>query len=317
MATAYAAPEGAAEQDALQVHSEDVALDQLDASAEVAEEPTTDSGASAPSEAPAAGDGAGAPATADDAAADAVAPKPTVDPEDMLSIQVSVGRAEGAAGAAIAYGGLAYALNEDGASVSLIGWTGAAPKGALVIPAQVNVGQTEYPVTAIAGIADAASAEPAPGVTAVSIPASVERVDATFFQLFPNAAALTVDAANPVLQSYNGMLFDEGLTRLLLVPEGMEGAAVLPVSMASVPACAFTRCTKLSAIEVPAGARAAVLSPPRTVSSIRLTRPPCWRRRQGWAPARPSQRNVRLSLRARSGAMKAWRRSSAALASSR
>ncbi len=253
MATAYAAPEGAAEQDALQVHSEDVALDQLDASAEVAEEPTTDSGASAPSEAPAAGDGDGAPATADDAAADAVAPKPTVDPEDMLSIQVSVGRAEGAAGAAIAYGGLAYALNEDGASVSLIGWTGAAPKGALVIPAQVNVGQTEYPVTAIAGIADAASAEPAPGVTAVSIPASVERVDATFFQLFPNAAALTVDAANPVLQSYNGMLFDEGLTRLLLVPEGMEGAAVLPVSMASVPACAFTRCTKLSAIEVPAG----------------------------------------------------------------
>ncbi len=54
---------------------------------------------------------------------------------------------------------------------------------------------------------------------------------------------------NPYYQSYNGMLFDKELTSLLLVPEGMEGAAVLPDSLATVPAYVLSRRIKLSAMQ--------------------------------------------------------------------
>ena len=82
-------------------------------------------------------------------------------------------------------------------------------------------------------------------MTSISIPAGVERIDPAFFQLFPNAASVTVDAGNSAFTSYNGMLFDADLTDLLLVPEGMEGVAVLPGSLASVPAYVISRCKKL------------------------------------------------------------------------
>ncbi len=55
---------------------------------------------------------------------------------------------------------------------------------------------------------------------------------------------------NQHYSSYNGMLFDAARANLLLVPEGMEGNAVLPESVATVPAYAFSRCTKLSAISL-------------------------------------------------------------------
>lgn len=93
-----------------------------------------------------------------------------------------------------------------------------------------------------------ADADKALGVTSIAIPASVASIDLAFFQLFPNVARINVAADNTTFNSTNGMLFNADQTNLLLVPEGMEGAAVLPVTLASVPACAFTRCTKLSAI---------------------------------------------------------------------
>ena len=46
------------------------------------------------------------------------------------------------------------------------------------------------------------------------------------------------------------MLFTSDLSRLTLVPEGFEGNAVLPADMATVPACVFSRCIKLTAITV-------------------------------------------------------------------
>ena len=105
-----------------------------------------------------------------------------------------------------------------------------------------------------------ADADKAHGVTSIVIPAGVESIDPAFFQLFPNAASVNVAEGNQHLISYNGMLFgvsDAGEpTDLLLVPEGMEGAAVLPYSLATVPACAFSRCNKLSAIVFPKGSAA-------------------------------------------------------------
>lgn len=97
------------------------------------------------------------------------------------------------------------------------------------------------------------AAEKAAGVTSVALPATIESVDLGFFQLFPNAAAISVAQDNSHLASYNGALYSADMTHLLLVPEGMEGSVVLPVSLASVPVCVFTRCTKLLAIDFPTG----------------------------------------------------------------
>ena len=100
-------------------------------------------------------------------------------------------------------------------------------------------------------------AQKAPGITSISIPASVTTIDPGFFQLFPNASAISVEAGNSAFTSYNGMLFgtnDAGdPTDLLLVPEGLEGNAVLPDSLANVPVCTFSRCSKLTAIHVESG----------------------------------------------------------------
>ena len=95
-----------------------------------------------------------------------------------------------------------------------------------------------------------AEAEKASGVTSVTIPASIEVIDPAFFQLFPNASRISVDADNSAYTSYNGMVFSKDLTSLTLVPEGFEGNAVLPAEMATVPACVFSRCIKLTAITV-------------------------------------------------------------------
>ena len=73
-------------------------------------------------------------------------------------------------------------------------------------------------------------------------------IDPAFFAAFPDLRSVEVSEQNEHFSSHNGMLFDEGLTNLLLVPEGMEGVAVLPDTLATVPACVLSRCTKLSAI---------------------------------------------------------------------
>ena len=204
--------------------------------------------------------------------------------------------------ALISYNGLVYATcADDDEAVSLVGWTGVAPTGAVAVPERIASGSATYVVKNIgshdpvgggfcassvegeqpavglaadeAGSDDGAASAPdpyatdlyadadkAPGVASITIPTTVESVDPAFFQLFPNAASIAVDAGNQHLTSYNGMLFgtdDAGEpTDLLLVPEGMEGAAVLPSSVAAVPACVITRCTKLQAIEFPTGSTA-------------------------------------------------------------
>ena len=93
-------------------------------------------------------------------------------------------------------------------------------------------------------------ADKAFGITSVIIPATVEVIDPAFFQQFPHATAVTVASENAYFKSYNGMLFNRELSSLLLVPEGMEGTAVLPDELATVPACVFSRCTKLSALQM-------------------------------------------------------------------
>ncbi|WP_165060937.1 leucine-rich repeat domain-containing protein [Adlercreutzia sp. ZJ154] len=101
-----------------------------------------------------------------------------------------------------------------------------------------------------------ADAEKAADVSSITIPATVQSIDVAFFQLFPNAANIEVAADNPNYQSYNGIVFSADLSSLTLVPEGIEGTAVLPAELTNVPACVFSRCTKLSVITVQNGGTA-------------------------------------------------------------
>ena len=67
---------------------------------------------------------------------------------DMLAAQVAL--SDSASGALIVSGGLAYAVNADAPdTVSLVGWTGNAPQGALTIPHEVRSGDKGFAVTRI------------------------------------------------------------------------------------------------------------------------------------------------------------------------
>ena len=70
-------------------------------------------------------------------------------------------------------------------------------------------------------------ADKAPSVRSISIPATVEHIDLAFFQRFPNAVSIDVAPGSASYSSDNGLLLDAAQTNLLLVPEGMEGEAVL------------------------------------------------------------------------------------------
>lgn len=194
----------------------------------------------------------------------------------------------------IAHDGLNYLIGQEGAT--FIGWSGQAPEGALAIPAEVPVSGAAVPVVAIdflagheaaAGAASSdaadllsqiealevseaskaaaaaqrvAAAFQAPLVTSLDLPETIQAIAPAVSAAFPGAKAITVAEANPVYSSSNGMLFARGEagepSSLLLCPEGMEGNAVLPGSLANVPAYVFSRCTKLSAINIPTGSSA-------------------------------------------------------------
>ena len=193
-------------------------------------------------------------------------------PVEIISGQVALATSNEAP-ALIQQNGLTFVATADG-TATMIGWGGAAPKSELHVPAQVN----GLPVTTIDFLAAAslafedlqmsdaarwlaesdavAAAMQAPDVTRLTIPASVTSINTASFAAFPGLASIQVAADNTTYSSYNGMLFDEQLSYLHLVPEAMEGVAVLPASLAAVPACVITRCTKLFGLDIPTGGAA-------------------------------------------------------------
>ncbi len=145
--------------------------------------------------------------------------------------------------------GVVDAVNASTASPTSASAPAADAQAALSV--EENAGSVVEISTAAAWLALAdkvAACMSAPEVTSIVLPSSLTSIDTTAFAAFPNAKTIMVDAANATYKSYNGMLFNSNLTSLLLVPEGLEGNAVLPLGIASVPAYVFSRCTKLSAI---------------------------------------------------------------------
>ncbi len=95
---------------------------------------------------------------------------------------------------------------------------GAALPTTLAVPAFVSWCGVEYAVAAIgAGAFSSCEAE------AVELPASISSVDPRALRV-PSLQRVEVDPASPSYASYDGVLYDAGLTCLLSISGGRQGA---------------------------------------------------------------------------------------------
>ena len=89
-------------------------------------------------------------------------------------------------------------------------------------------------------------------MTDVTLPASVTDVDERAFRS-SDVENVSVAEANPTYSSFDGALYSAGLTSLLLIPGGRQGAVRIPSQASDVPASAFSHCALVDAISVDAG----------------------------------------------------------------
>ncbi|MCI8340592.1 MAG: hypothetical protein HFJ73_03240, partial [Eggerthellaceae bacterium] len=79
------------------------------------------------------------------------------------------------------------------------------------------------------------------GVTDVTLPASVSDVDDRAFRS-SDVASVTVAEDNPAYSSFDGALYDADQLSLLLIPEGKQGAVLLPKTAEVAEASVFSHC---------------------------------------------------------------------------
>jgi len=138
-------------------------------------------------------------------------------------------------------------------TVTITGYTGVG--GAAEIPATIE----GLPVTAIGKDAFDKDIRFNKSVkfTSLTIPASVimignsvdEAEDA--FDWATELMSITVDEANSVYSSADGVLFNKAKTKLLLCPEGKSGNYTIPSSVTDIVECAFELCTRLTSVTIP------------------------------------------------------------------
>ena len=87
-----------------------------------------------------------------------------------------------------------------------------------------------------------------PKLEHVLIPASVTNIEAEAFRAFGGKVAVTVDPANAVYSSRNGMLLTKDGTRLL---QGVNGDITIPLGVTSIDARAFDNCSGLTRVVIP------------------------------------------------------------------
>ena len=87
-----------------------------------------------------------------------------------------------------------------------------------------------------------------PNLAHVSIPACVTNIEAEAFSVFRGRVAVTVDPANTVYSSRDGMLLTKDGTQLL---QGVNGDVTVPPGVTSIDARAFDNCNGLTRVVIP------------------------------------------------------------------
>ncbi len=104
-----------------------------------------------------------------------------------------------------------------------------------------------YPVTEIASYAFEYT-----DVSEVKIPASVEKIGIRAFEKCMSLESLTVAEGNPSYRSVDGVLFCADGTELIRYPQAKSGAYTVPDGVTSLAAYAFSDCTVMTQIKLPA-----------------------------------------------------------------
>ena len=126
--------------------------------------------------------------------------------------------------------------------------TGYNDSGTVVsIPSTITVSGSDLPVTSIAASAFFNCTK----LASVTIPASVTSVGDDGLGAYP-MTSITVDAANPVYSSLDGVFFDKAQTALLQYPESKAGSSyTIPGSVTRIGYDAFFYCLNLTSVTLP------------------------------------------------------------------
>src|SRR3954447_13521900 len=144
-----------------------------------------------------------------------------------------------------------FTYTSDGFTATITGYYGTG--GAVIIPPVVwdDFPLVWLPVRGIGNYAFNLQRAGNDAIGSVTIPAGVYSIGIAAFSSCTSLAAITVDAANPVLRSLNGVLFDKGLTKLIAFPGGQAGNYPIPGSVIIIQDFAFLDCTSLTSVTIP------------------------------------------------------------------
>ena len=109
--------------------------------------------------------------------------------------------------------------------------------GNLVIPASVTYNDKVYTVVGL----DADALINSKKLLTLSLPATVTSIGDRAFTLCNALQSITVDAANPTLLSYDGLLYYRNPFTIAVVPRGKTGALELPDGLVEIPSGKFQK----------------------------------------------------------------------------
>ncbi len=132
----------------------------------------------------------------------------------------------------------------EGSGVAPMLASGSEESANLVLPEIVTYEGTTYTLTSVAPYAFYLS-----GAASVTLPASISDVDNRAFRS-SDVANVTVAEGNPTYSSFDGALYDASQSSLLLIPEGKQGAVLLPKTAEVAEASVFSHCPLVDSISV-------------------------------------------------------------------
>lgn len=150
-------------------------------------------------------------------------------------------------------------------TITITGYTG--PGGNVVIPAETNgrsitvIGEYAFEnCSSLTGVTISSNVtvigegafQSCASLTNVMIGSSVASIANDAFWWCSSLNAITVDAANPVYGSADGVLIDTVNTRLILCPEGKIGSFMIPNGITVIGKLSFADCVGVTQVTIPA-----------------------------------------------------------------